>query len=195
MARTPRKLDTDSTTIFRPGRPALDGLPRGRVGRCQVAREIPFGGSLRQPPYPLGMKPGTPVSTTELNRTRALIPSLISRTASPLPMAIGAHPVGEHGAVFATVSREVTPGVAVDVEPPGPVPSLHRFLLHRRVDRRSAPRDLAGTDDVDIQQPCRGHPSASPSPAWAFLNARPRSSTSASGRPQAVFSAQLIGGH
>src|SRR5277367_5380866 len=31
---------------------------------------------------PLGMNPGTPVSTTALNRTRDLIPSLISRTAS-----------------------------------------------------------------------------------------------------------------
>jgi hypothetical protein len=35
-----------------------------------------------QPPFPLGMNPGTPVSTTALNRTRDLIPSLISRTAS-----------------------------------------------------------------------------------------------------------------
>ena len=33
-------------------------------------------------PYPLGMNPGTPVSTTELNLTPNLIPSLISRTAS-----------------------------------------------------------------------------------------------------------------
>src|SRR5580704_3548703 len=35
-----------------------------------------------QPPFPLGMNPGTPVSTTALNLTRNLIPSLISRTAS-----------------------------------------------------------------------------------------------------------------
>ncbi len=36
---------------------------------------------LSQPHFPLGMNPGTPVSTTALNLTRALIPSLISRIA------------------------------------------------------------------------------------------------------------------
>jgi hypothetical protein len=35
-----------------------------------------------QPLFSLGMKLGTPVSTTALNLTRDLIPSLISRTAS-----------------------------------------------------------------------------------------------------------------
>ena len=35
-----------------------------------------------QPPFALGMNPGTPVSTTALNLTRDLIPSLISRMAS-----------------------------------------------------------------------------------------------------------------
>ncbi len=35
-----------------------------------------------QPHFRLGMNPGTPVSTTALNLTRDLIPSLISRMAS-----------------------------------------------------------------------------------------------------------------
>jgi len=35
-----------------------------------------------RPHFPRGMNPGTPVSTTALNRMRDVIPSLISRTAS-----------------------------------------------------------------------------------------------------------------
>ena len=49
------------------------------IWRDRVARFFFF---LVQNHFPLGMNPGTPVSTTALNLTRDLIPSLISRIAS-----------------------------------------------------------------------------------------------------------------
>ena len=67
------------------------GEPSGRLATPKTRREKTVSSSMNahlserlpsQPPFPLGMNPGTPVSTTALNLTRDLIPSLISCTAS-----------------------------------------------------------------------------------------------------------------
>src|SRR5579862_6374332 len=59
------------------GKPRLNFLEQPAVPVRILER-----GKRAQPPFPLGMNPGTPVSTTGLNLTCNLIPSLISRTAS-----------------------------------------------------------------------------------------------------------------
>ena len=82
----------------------------------------------------------------------------LSRFSSLLPVAVRIHLVDEHSAVLSTVTGQITLCVAIEVQPPNSASSLHRLLPHGRVDRLSAPCDLAGSARVHGQQPCHLHP-------------------------------------
>ncbi len=57
--------------------------------------------------------------------------------------------VDKDGALFSTVTVQITLCVTIDVEPPNQPPSLHRLLPHGRVNDLPAPCDLAETTHVD----------------------------------------------
>ena len=98
----PRRAQPRSGTPPLPGDFPLPLMPRSRgPEKKRLPTGIHFGladrsAQLSQPPFPLGMNPGTPVSTTALNLTRNLIPSLISRTASSGRVETSKHAPGCH---------------------------------------------------------------------------------------------------
>src|SRR5262249_19322063 len=87
-----------------------------------------------------------------------------------LPVAIRIHLVDEDGALFSTVTVQITLRVTIDVEPPNQAPSLHGLFPHGRVHYLPAPCDLPGTTHVDRQQPCHTYPFA----VWGFADTQRR---------------------
>jgi hypothetical protein len=75
--------------------------------------------------------------------------------ASPepiLPIATGGNLIDKDDSVLATMPRQISLTIAVDVEPPHHAPTRHGGLPGRGVDRFSLPVDVARQTSIDREQ-------------------------------------------